>query len=182
MKKLLISLIILFSALFSWAQTEGTDAFPVDKKTKLITFKDVVEEEGTKDELFVRASEWLHHYFKQPVYVTNVRDAASGIIKGKHQFELFITDDDEKRRIGMIKYYFKIECRDGRYRYILDNFVLTQASKFPCEKWLDVTAPNYDEEMWPLYLEEIRNYALNDFAASLKEYMVPEEEVEEEEW
>lgn len=181
MKKITLSLV---AALFSFsilAQAEGTDSIPVNPNTKLITFQEVVEQEGTKDELFVRASEWLHHYFKQPVYVTNVRDAATGLIKGKHQFELFYYEDDVKKRAGLIKYYFKIECRDGRYRYTLDNFMLTQASKYPCERWLDRTHRDYNEQ-WPLYLEQIRAYAVDDFAKSLKEYMVPEEVVEEEEW
>ena len=81
----------------------------------------------------------------------------------------------------MIKYYFKIELKEGRYRYTLDNFVLTQASKYPCERWLDVTNRDYNEQ-WPLYLEQLRTYALDIFGKSLKEYMIPEVKVEEEEW
>jgi hypothetical protein len=185
MKKIFILTVILISGLFTNAQkveVVGTERIPVDPNTKLITFQAVVEEEGTKKELFNRASEWLHHYFKQPVYVTQVRDAASGVIKGKHQFELYRYEKDSVRLIaGMIKYSFKIECKENRYRYTLDNFLLTQASRYPCEKWLDTKDRDYNEQ-WNIYLEQIRSYALDDFAASLIEYMVPEVQVEEEEW
>ncbi|MDT8393745.1 MAG: DUF4468 domain-containing protein [Bacteroidales bacterium] len=181
MKNIITSLAAILAVSMIYAQTLPADSIPVDPNTKLITFREVVEEKGDKQELFNRASEWLNHFFEQPVYVTNVRDAASGVIKGKHQFEIFYEEDDVKKRAGMIKYYFAIECRDGRYRYTLDNFVLTQASRYPCEKWLDTSHRDYNEQ-WPLYLEQIRSYAIDNFVASLKEYMVPQEVVEEEEW
>ena len=185
MKKLISLLFIIAAGLFVFAQEEevtGTESIPVDPNTGLITFQDVVEETGTKKELFNRAGEWLHHYFKQPVYVTQVRDAATGVIKGKHQFELIYEEKDGTiRRAGLIKYYFKIECKDGRYRYTIDNFVLTQLSKYPCERWLNTAHRDYNKQ-WPKYLEQIRVYAIDDFAVSLKEYMVPKVIVEEEEW
>ncbi|MCK4569219.1 MAG: DUF4468 domain-containing protein [Bacteroidales bacterium] len=184
MKKLITLLIILFTVSFAFGQeekVEGAEAIPVDPNTGLITFQEVVEETGTRQELFNRASEWLHHYFKQPVYVTQVRDAASGVIKGKHQFEIYFYEKDIKKTAGIIKYYFKIECKDGRYRYTLDEFVLTRQSRYPCEHWLNTAHRDYNEQ-WPLYLEQIRAYSIDDFAASLKEYMVPKVKVEEEEW
>ena len=185
MKKLITFLIIASAVLFSFAQEEqaftAAEAYPVDPNTGLITYQEVVEQPGTKTELFNRASEWLHHYFKQPVYVTQVRDAASGVIKGKHQFELYFYDKDIKKTAGVIKYYFKIECKDDRYRYTLDEFVLTQQSRYPCERWLNTAHRDYNDQ-WPLYLEQLRTYAIEDFAASLKEYLVPEVKVEEEEW
>lgn len=174
--------IFAFGALIAQEEEVSTEElYPIDPNTNLITYQEVVEETGTKKELFNRASEWLHHYFKQPVYVTQVRDAASGVIKGKHQFEVYFYDKDVKKIAGVVKYYFKIECKDGRYRYTLDNFMLTRQSKYPCEQWLDTKHRNYNEQ-WPKYLEQLRAYALDSFAASLKEYMVPEEVVEEEDW
>ncbi len=184
MKKAILYFSIILSGLFLFGQEEAEEvkeAIPVDPNTGLITFQDVVEETGTQKELFNRAGEWLHHFFKQPVYVTQVRDAASGVIKGKHQFELIFYEKDVKKIAGMIKYYFKIECKDGRYRYTLDNFVLTKQSKYSCEKWLNTSHRDYNDQ-WPIYLEQLRVYAIDNFGASLKEYMVPEVEVEEEEW
>lgn len=184
MKKIISLLIILTAGLAAVAQVgkvEGTDRIPVNPNTNLITFQEVVQEEGSQKDHFERASEWLHHYFKQPVYVTQVRDASSGLIKGKHQFEIFFYEKDIKKRAGLVKYYFKIECKDGRYRYTIDNFMLTALSKYPCEHWLDKNHRDYNEQ-WPDYLEQLREYALNNFAKSLKEYMVPPVKVEEDDW
>lgn len=185
MKKAFIFLFILTLGLFSYAQEEGavgTALFPIDINSGLLTFQEVVEESGTKKDLFNRAGEWLHVYFKQPVYVTNVRDAATGLIKGKHQFELWMYDADSSRtRAGMIKYYFKIECKEGRYRWTLDNFVLTQQSRYGCERWLNTSHRDYNDQ-WAAYLAQLRAYAYDDFAASLKKHMVPEVIIEEEEW
>jgi hypothetical protein len=189
MKKAILYFMVFLAGGILFAQEEEAvveeavveQAIPIDPNTGLITFQEVVTETGTKQELFNRASEWLHHFFKQPVYVTQVRDAASGVIKGKHQFELVYYEKDVKKIAGMIKYYFKIECKDGRYRYTLDNFVLTRQSKYPCERWMNTAHRDYNEQ-WPLYLEQLRAYSIDNFAASLKAYMVPKIEVEEEEW
>ena len=183
MKKLIILLIILsgYTGFAQVGRVEGTDRITVNVNTNLITFQEVVELDGLKKDHYIRASEWLNYYFKQPTYVTQVRDASTGLIKGKHQFELYYYEDDIRKMAGVIKYYFKIECKEGRYRYTLDNFVLTQASKYPCERWLDLTHRDYNEQ-WPLYLEQIRAYAFDDFGVSLKEYMIPPIKVEEEEW
>jgi hypothetical protein len=184
MKKLITFIFIICAGLATIAQVnkvEGTERIPVDPNTNLITFQEVIQLEGSREAHFNRASEWLHHYYKQPVYVTQVRDAASGVIKGKHQFELIYYEKDIKKRAGLIKYYFKIECRDGRYRWTLDNFVFSDASKKPCERWLDKTDQYYNEQ-WEDYLEQLRSFAYDDFAKSLQEYMVPPVVVEEEEW
>ncbi len=176
--------LILFAGLFLPAAAQDTTApdIPVDEITGQIIYQEVVPEEGTKRELFNRASEWLHQFFANPVYVTKVRDASSGVIKGKHQFELEYTDDDGNIRKGaMIIYDFRIECRDGRYRYTIDNLLRKQASRYPLERWLDKTDPYYNSQ-WEAYLEQVDHYIRNDFAASLKEAMEPEPVIEEEEW
>ena len=179
-----ISLIFVIFITFSLISQEDTTSLniPVDEATGLITYQEVIQEEGTKQTLFNRASEWLHQYFANPVYVTKVRDASSGIIKGRHQFELFFTDEDGyEKRAGMVLYSFKIESRDGRYRYTIDELMLRQQSRYPLEKWLDKSDPNYNPQ-WGVYLEQIDGYVHDNFVPSLKEAMKPKVVIEEEEW
>jgi len=155
---------------------------PIDEASGLIVYQEVISEPGTKAVLFNRASEWLHQFFANPVHVTKVRDASSGIIKGRHQFELFRTDKNgNKIHAGMVLYSFKIEARDERYRYTVDELLLRQQSRFPIENWLDKNDPNYNPQ-WDEYLQQIDNYVKNVFAASLKEAMKPKKEYQEEEW
>jgi len=184
MKKLVTLLLLLSSGIAVIAQVgkvEGTERIPVNPNTNLITFQEVVQLESSQEDHFNRASEWLNHYFKQPLHVTKVRDAANGLIKGKHQFELVYYEKDIMKRAGIVKYYFKIECKDNRYRWTVDNFVLTDASRKPCERWLDKTHRDYNEQ-WEVYLEQLRSFAYDNFAKSLNEYMIPPVIVEEEEW
>ena len=37
---------------------------PIDETTKLVTYKDVVNEKGTPQELYDRAMEWVKTYYK----------------------------------------------------------------------------------------------------------------------
>jgi len=184
MKKLsiLISLLIVFT-LNAYCQLDSTDSqIPVSEKTGLITYQEVIQEEGTRRELFNRAQEWLHQFFANPVYVTKKRDAASGVIKGRHQIELTYIDDDGYKKIGgMVMYSFNIECRDGRYRYTITDFQLKQTSKYPLEKWLDKSNINYNPQ-WEKYLEQVDDYCRNEFGKTLQEAMEPKEVIEEEEW
>lgn len=177
---LIIAIVISF-VLFSQEDSASVN-IPVDENTGLIIYQEVFQEEGSKKELFNRASEWLHQYFANPVHVTKVRDASSGIIKGRHQFELFYEDNDgNKKRAGMVLYSFKIEARDGRYRYTLDELLLRQQSRYPLEKWLDTSDPNYNPQ-WKEYLQQLDDYVRKDFVPSLQEAMKPKVAVEEEEW
>lgn len=184
MKKLsfIISLLMIFS-ISGFCQIDAEEtAIPVSEKTGLITYQEVVQEEGTQRELFNRAQEWLPKFFANPVYVTRKRDAASGVIKGNHQIEItYIDDEGYKKRGGLVMYAFTIECKDNRYRYTITDFQLKQTSKYPLEKWLDKSNINYNPQ-WEKYLEQVDNYARNEFAKSLKEEMKPKVVVEEEEW
>jgi hypothetical protein len=88
MKKIVIvcfPLIIFSVSLFSQV--------PIDEETGLITYQEVVEEEGTKQEYFNRAIGWINSYYKNPVDVTKTRDPQSGIIKGIHRFKIKNTDE-----------------------------------------------------------------------------------------
>ncbi len=183
MKKAISLIFALLFAFTLFSQEDSTSLnIPVDETTGLIIYQEVFQEEGSREDLFNRASEWLHQYFANPLYVTKVRDASSGVIKGRHQFELFFEDKDGiKKRAGMVLYSFKIESRDGRYRYTIDELMLRQQSRYPLENWLDKSDPNYNPQ-WEEYLGQVNSYVLEKFVPSLQEAMKPKAVVEEEEW
>jgi hypothetical protein len=158
-----------------------TDA-PIDPNTKLITYQEVVPETGTKDELFNRCVYWLNEFYKNPVEVTKVRDQASGIIKGQHQIRLHLVNPDGiKVDAGVVLYNFKVELRENRYRYTVDNFVLKQVSRFPAERWLNKADPEYSTD-WPLFIQQIDVFIRDEFVPALKAKMKPEVKVPEVEW
>lgn len=155
---------------------------PVDPNTGKITYQEVVEEEGSPQDLFNRCVYWLNEFYANPVAVTKVRDFESGVMKGQHQFRIYYTDEEGyKKDAGMVMYDFTIEFKQDRYRYTVTDFLLRTASRYPVEQWLNKQDPAYNEK-WDSYLEQIDSYVQNEWVPSLKEKMKPEEVIEEEEW
>lgn len=175
-----IFILLLFLGIELTAQnTSGK--YPVNPETGQIEYQEVVEESGTKEELFNRSIYWLNDFYKDPVRVTSLRDIETGKIVGQHRFRIYYTDDDgNKIAAGMIGYDFMIELKQDRYRYTLNNFLLKSATRQPVEKWLNKSDPAYDVR-WNEYLDQIAEYA-RDWSDSLKEKMKPEVEKAPDEW
>jgi hypothetical protein len=170
---------ILFAALLlqPFFLTAQSGAIPVDEESGLITYQEVVEEEGDKESFFTSAVGWINSFYANPVNVTKTRDPESGVIKGLHRFRLKdIGEDGVQTDAGTVQYRFSLEFREGRYRYTLTEFVLRQSSKIPTEKWLNKSDPQSKS-----YLKQLDEFA-QSWIASLKKGMLPEVEVEEDEW
>jgi len=181
-KTLFSFLIVAIALITASAQEKASLNMPLDEVTGLITYKEVINEEGSKDTLFSRCSSWLHTFYANPWDATKVRDQASGIIKIQHQFSIYDYDDPGNRQdAGMILYNAKIEFKENRYRVVVDNFVLKLVSRYPVEKWLDQNAPDYDVK-WKNYLGQIDSFVRDELLKSLKEKMKPGQEIMEEEW
>lgn len=179
----LLLLFFLFISYVANAQEEQSGLImPVDEETGKITYKEVVEQEGEKSELFNRCIYWLNDFYANPVAVTKVRDPESGLIKGEHQFRLYHKDEDGvKKETGMMQYKFKIEFKEDRYRYVVNDFVMKRISRYDAEKWLDKSNPEYNIQ-WDDYLKQINTFVTEKWIPSLKEKMQPEKVFEEEEW
>jgi hypothetical protein len=124
-KQILSTLVILFIFNNVFCQEDIKSKYPIDIETQLITYQEVVQEEGTKNELFNRCINWLNNFYNNPVSVTKVRDNKTGKIRGNHRFRLNYFDKDGNKLDGaMVLYSFVIELKDGRYRYTITDFVL----------------------------------------------------------
>jgi len=150
---------------------------PVDKETGLITYRDVIPEEGNQESFFNSAISWINGYYANPVDVTKTRNPESGLIKGMHRIKLKDTDaDDFQTDAGTVQYCFTLEFKEGRYRYTLTEFSLRHASKIPAEKWLNKT-----DLQSKSYLKQIDDFA-QSWIGSLKMGMKPKAEKKEDEW
>lgn len=178
--KIFALLFLFFSSTMLFAQPEKLE-LPIDEETGFIKFSDVVDEEGTKDELFKRCVYWLNDFYKDPTRITTIRDVATGKIVGRHQFRVYYYEEDSLKQIGgMVKYTFVIEFKDDRYRYTIDELLLKSRTNMPVEKWLDKDDPAYDPR-WDGYLQQIAMYVV-EWSSSLKEKMKPEKEITKDEW
>lgn len=181
--KALISILIFTFALMTASAQEGISLnIPVDEVTGLITYKEVINEEGSKDTLFNRGSSWLHTFYSNPWETAKVRDQATGLIKIQHQIRIFDYDaNGNKQEAGLVLYNAKIEFKENRYRVVVDNFVLKVVSRYPIEKWLDKSAPDYNVK-WEDYLRQVDSYVRDELIGSLKEKMKPPKEIKKDEW
>lgn len=96
----------------------------VDSITKKIIYEGVEKVEGaTKDELYVRAREWFARTFNSANKVLQMDDKAAGKLIGKASepgvsLSLFTGG-------FMMDYTVSITVKEGRYRYEITNYILT---------------------------------------------------------
>lgn len=173
-------LIILCLSIMVQAQEEKK-VIPVDEDTKEIKFREVIDEDGSKDELFNRCIYWLNNFYKDPTRITTIRDNPTGKIAGQHQFRIYYyLEDSIKKPAGLVRYTFTIDLKDNKYRYTINELILKSSTNVPVEKWLDKDDPAYDPR-WDDYLQQIAVYVEN-WSESLKEKMKPEPTKKEDDW
>jgi hypothetical protein len=153
---------------------------PVDEDTKLITYKDVVTQEGDVPKLYNTAIAWVNANYENPTEATRVRDIEDGKIEVRHRYKIYNTDKKGvKSDAYIINYTLKLEFKPGRYRYTFTDFTVAAISKYPLERWLDKNDPQYSPACDD-YLAQI-NTTVRDMIKSLKKGMIPKV-VKKDEW
>jgi hypothetical protein len=154
---------------------------PVDESTGMVIYQEVVSENGTKSDFFNRAVNWINEAYKNPTSVTTVRDPESGKIEGNYRFKIYKNvEEGIDMEWGTILYSFKLEFKDGRYRYSFYDFLLKADSKYPLERWLDPADPDYNETCVEK-LQKVDAY-MKDLIEDLELKMKPKETKQEVEW
>ena len=181
MKKYVALIFFFLAGYFSFGQTNSPNAqLPVDPDSKLITYKEVVNQDGSKDILYDRGASWFRFFYKSPSSVLKIQDKVNGKIEGLGRFAIsFVDDQGNKRDGGMIQYVIKLELKDNKYRYTLTDFNLKAASRYPLEKWLNKNDPAYNPQ-WDSYLYQV-DTTMQSLARNLKEGMKPKV-IKKDEW
>lgn len=178
----LISLLFLliFAGVYSYAQ-ENNSPVPVDKDTRKIMYRDVVNEPGNIVTLYDRAIGWFRYYYVNPQSVYSVQDKINGKIEGTGRMNIYYKDEkaDMVRPGGQIFYSIKIELKENKYRYTLTDFTLREASRFPIEKWLNKNDPAYNAN-WDSYLYQV-DTVMQRLVTTMKEKMKPQV-IKKDEW
>ncbi len=156
-------------------------SIPIDATTGQITYQEVVNEEGTKNDFFNRAVAWVNETYKNPTSVTTVRDPQTGKIEGNYRFKIYKTTEEQvNMEWATILYSFRLEFKDGRYRYTFYDLLLKTESRYPIERWLDKSRPDYSPDC-DLMLQRVNEYMQN-ITGSLKTAMRPKAVKQEVEW
>jgi hypothetical protein len=153
---------------------------PVDPDSKLIQYRDIINQDGTKDVLYDRGAEWIRSYYINPGSVTKVQDRVNGKIEGTGRLRLYFYDSNNTRTdAGMVYYDFHLEFKENKYRYTLTNFSLKGASRIPLEKWMNKDDPSYNPQM-ENYLYQV-DTTMQNLVVRLKEGMKPRV-IKKDEW
>jgi len=181
MKLILNFLIFLTISGVCFGQKEApASTIPVDPDSKLILYKDVVDQEGTKDILYDRGAEWFRTYYINPGSVTKVQDKVNGKIEGTGRIGIYnFTSDNIRVNAGMVYYDIRLEFKENRYRYTLTNFALKSTSRVPLEKWLNKNDPSYSPVV-EKYLYQV-DTCMQNLIVKLKEGMKPKA-LKKDEW
>lgn len=182
MKKHFLIVILLGSliSVFGQKQTEYiVPDIPVDEDTKLITYKEVVNEKGTPQELYDRAMIWVKAFYKNTAEVIKSSDRDKGIIELRSSVKIYnVTKEGTKVLKNIVYYNFKIECRQDRYRYTITNFNEKAEAASPIEFWLDQKHNRWQPSCFD-YLNQISEQ-IKALIISLEEGMAPKAEIKDE--
>lgn len=178
MKKL--SLLFLMLAVVSVAFSQKNKDIekpdlPIDEDSQLVTYKEVVNETGTPQELYDRALSWVKKQYKNTNEVLRVQDRDKGLIELRSSVRIYGTGKDGAKVFRNVVYYHcTIECRDQRYRYTITEFGERHSSHSPIEVWFNTENPKWEPAHFE-YLKQI-DEQINALIDSMKEGMTPKTE------
>lgn len=157
-------------------------AMKVDAKTNLITYSEVPEVPGTKDELFDRAMKWGGGHYKNFAEKLRKQDKAVGSMEIFARFPFYAYDKKGNKttsRQGLAQYTLTIMFKDGRYKYTVTDLNFKATSYQPLEAWLDREDPNARNHSF--YLTDIDAEIVKTIN-SLKKAMASADAASEDDW
>ena len=172
-----ISLLVLICGIFFVCFAQKDNALvapdlPIDEDSKLVTYKEVVQQKGTPQELYDRAMEWIKFFYKNTGEIIKDSSRTAGVINMRSSVRIYFKQKDGTLHFKNIVYYnFKLECRQDRYRYTITDFNEKAVAAAPIEIWLDTENPTWDASQYD-FLTQI-DEQINKLIESLEEGMYP---------
>ncbi len=182
MKRSILFLLLLAVAVMGYAQKKTTPEapdLPIDDDTQLITYQEVIQENGTQKELYDRAVKWAKSFYHNPTEVIRSQDTKNFVLTMRGSVRIYShLKDGSKITKNVVYYNFTIQCREGRYRYTITDFNEKATAASPIEKWLDTENPKWDPECY-INLQEV-DEQIQALISSLVDGMQPAVEKEDE--
>jgi len=142
---------------------------PIDEKTNRPVYTEVVTAEGVSaNDLHLRAVNWFKTYFKNPGSVIKENDPATNKINGQHRIYIYNEIDGLKNKAGQVRFRINVICKEGRYKYQVDDIFKLASPKIYIEEYLDESAVNKEAQFG--YVRQV-DTEINDMMSNLKESM-----------
>lgn len=149
-----LSILLMLVTVTSRAQ------LPLDPDTQKFTYAEVIEEPGTKADLYARAREWFVHAYKSADDVIQLDDKENGQIIGKGKFSVYLSMNTR-----YVRHTVTIEIKDNKYRYIITSFILDWGNGIATEPF-ETVQKMYHKKLYTATAE-----AVPDIIAGLKKQM-----------
>lgn len=178
----LIAIPVLLHAQSKHADVSGLPPFEIDEETQMVIFSDVVTVEGVpQDSLYELGMGWIRKYYKNSTTVMQVQDKPGGILEGRHSFYVMREINGQQTKGDLIKYSFKLQFKDGRYKYIITKINVQKAAYYGIENWINDDEKSSDYEIQS-YLEQIYAFFTEEFIPAMETAIQPPKVKVEEEW
>lgn len=153
---------------------------PISAETKLVTYTEVVDSKGTATEINEKALNWFNSYYKNSANI--LRKNENGSFTGHPRFKILNQKDKKgiETMAGTVVYDINIASKDGKFKYEITNIFLTQATKFPIERWIDKNSATYQKSYDYYLLQTDNNF--KEVIKSLKDFMASTSVKKSEEW
>lgn len=183
MKKVLILLFTAFS-INAMAQ-DGTVELPRDKDGKVL-YQEVVEvPDVSAADLFDRVDKWLNAHYSGFANKVTKSSKEEGVIEYTNKIAMYKKvkkgRDFTKMQGGYVLYTCKIAFKDGKMRYTINEINSLEPGAPGVEKWYNKEDVHYDEDNWPYFLEQVKEY-MDALTKGIREEAIKAEEVDQEEW
>lgn len=123
--KILCSILILLSHCASAQEF----LFPVDEKTKKITYQGIVEVDSiSKNEIYDRIIDWVKMYYKTDIDIIDFVNKDAGKLFLTPTTKLYASRNGRTYYVGYWKYIINITVHDFKYEYSISDFVETNTS------------------------------------------------------
>jgi len=189
LKKISFFLIVIFGAFVLSSNAQITYNMPLNDDGK-IEYKKVVEEKGDAQTLYSRALEWITSNIRNLAIKVTLLDEDNKTIEAYRRFNIEFDIEKEVKGLGglksktevksykaMVRFDFKIEFKENRYRIILDNFRMASDSGIPIEQHFD--DDNEEKKEYYIKFFEAVDAEAKNFIETVENGLKKEEEVED---
>ena len=131
MKRIIYLFILIMFSINSFSQEKLLDILPLENGN--VVYTEVVKVDSVnKKELYNRAKKWVVLKYKSANDVIQLDNKEDGIIIGKGNFGIRYYS-----RKPTIEHTLQIESRDGRYKFMISNFIYSdiQNDKFTVKEF-----------------------------------------------
>ena len=184
MKKLLV-LLLTGIGVSAFAQETTMPELPKNEEGKVV-YQEVVEVPGVKaDALYDRVYSWLDNHFNGFAAKVLNSSKTDGVIEFRDKMSRFKKvkkgKTETKMSAGYIQYNCKIDIKDGKMRYTINDIVSLEPGAPGIETYYDTTNTFYDELNWPYYLQQVKDY-MDALTKGLREEAVAAPEEDKDDW